>query len=383
MTPLMRVLVFGGSFDPPHRGHAALLSAAAARVKPDRILVVPAFQTPLKVSAPETPAEERLALVRLGVVSLLPAAWRKRALVDESEARGGRIAFTVDTLTRLHEEYPAAELHFVCGQDAAVSFPRWRSPALLKRQATWWYGARPGAAEKPPAFFHRLPGSFPDVSSTELRVALALGQDCSGELDPAVLARIEQRGQYGAGLLGRLRATLKPARYEHTLNVAALADALARRHGEDAAKARLAGLLHDAGRRFAPPVMAEYARKRRLKVPHRDLTAALEPMLLHAHISEDLARREFGISDEDVLSAIRKHTLGDPRMSRLDKIVYVADACSADRRHPGVAKTRELAFGDLDAAFERCLAAKLSDALARRAWLHPLTIELWNTLAAR
>jgi predicted HD superfamily hydrolase involved in NAD metabolism len=129
--------------------------------------------------------------------------------------------------------------------------------------------------------------------------------------------------------------------------------------------------------------MAEYARKRRLKVPERDLTAALEPMLLHAHISEDLARREFGVEDEAVLSAIRKHTLGDLKMSALDKLVYVADACSADRTHPGAAETRALAFDDLDGAFERCLADKLEHALKRRAWLHPLTIALWNSLAAR
>jgi nicotinate-nucleotide adenylyltransferase len=383
MSPLMRVLVFGGSFDPPHRGHAALLAAAAARVRPGRILVVPAFHAPLKEEAPAASAEERLELVRLDLLQRLPARWKARALIDPSEARGGRRAFTVETLMRLREEYPSTELHFVCGQDAAAAFPKWKNPARLKTLATWWYGARPGATGKPPAFFRRLPGTFPDLSSTALRAALALGEDCSDALFPEALARIEARGLYGRGLLKRLRETLKPGRYEHTLNVAALADALARRHGEDAAKARLAGLLHDAGRRFAPPLMAEYARKLRLKVPERDLTAGLEPMLLHAHISEDLARKEFGVADEAVLSAIRKHTLGDRRMSALDKVVYVADACSADRRHPGVAKTRALAFDDLDAAFEQCLADKLSHALARRAWLHPLTIELWNILAAR
>ena len=379
----MRVLVFGGSFDPPHRGHAALLAAAAARVKPARILVVPAFQAPLKDAPPAASAEERVALVRLGLLSHLPARWKARALIDTSEARGGRLAFTVETLMRLREEYAGAELHFVCGQDAAASFPKWKEPARLKTLATWWYGARPGSTEKPPAFFHKLRGGFPDLSSTELRVALALGRDCSADIDPAELARIEARGAYGTGLLKRLKAMLKPGRYEHTLNVAALADALARRHGEDASKARLAGLLHDVGRRYPPPLMAEYARKRRLKVPQRDLTAALEPMLLHAYISEDLARGEFGVADEAVLSAIRKHTLGDRKMSALDKAVYVADACSADRRHPGVAKTRALAFDDLDAAFERCLADKLTHAIARRGWLHPLTIELWNILAAR
>ena len=379
----MRILVFGGSFDPPHRGHAALLAAAAERVSPGLILIVPAFHAPLK-DAPSAAAAERAELVRLGVVERLPARWRKVARLDLAEARAARRAFTVDTLSRLKAENPAAELHFVCGRDAAAAFPLWKNPARLRALATWWCGERTGsAAGEPPAFFRRVPGRFPDVSSTELRAALELGQDCSDALFPEVFSRIEERGLYGRGRLNRLRETLKTGRYEHTLNVAVLADALARRHGVDAGKARLAGLLHDAGRRFAPPMMAEYALRRRLSVPERDLTAALEPMLLHAHISEDLARKEFGIADEEILSAIRKHTLGDPRMSPLDKVVYVADACSADRRHAGVEKTRALAFDDLDAAFERCLADKLVSALERRAWLHPLTIRLWNSLAAR
>lgn len=378
----MRTLIFGGSFDPPHRGHAALLAAAAKTVKPDRILVVPAYHAPLK-GASATPALERAEMARVGVVERLPAQWRRLARLNLSECRERRRVYTVETLARLKSLNPGDELHFVCGQDAAASFPRWKDPARLRALATWWYGARPGSKDAPPAFFHRVPGRFPELSSTELRACLALGDDRADALFPQVLARIEDHGSYGRGLLRRLRETLKPGRYEHTLNVAALADALARRHGTDAGKARLAGLLHDAGRRFTPPLMAEYVRKNRLKVPERELTAALEPMLLHAFISEDLARKEFGVTDSAVLSAIRKHTLGDVEMSRLDRVLYVADACSADRDHPGVAKTRALAFDDLDAAFERCLSDKLAHALARRAWLHPLTIRLWNSLAAR
>lgn len=377
----MRTLVFGGSFDPPHRGHAALLAAAAKRVRPDRILIVPAYHAPLK-GAPSTPALERAELARLGVLERLPARWRAVARVDLSECRERRPVYTVETLARLKALDPRGELHFVCGQDAAASFPRWKDPARLRRLAAWWYGARPGSDGTPPAFFARVPGRFPEISSTELRASLSLDLE-TGALFPGVLARIEERGLYGRRLLRRLRETLKEGRFQHTLNVARLADALARRHGEDPAKARLAGLLHDAGRRFSPPLMAEYVRTHRVKVPEGALTAALEPLLLHAFISEDLARREFQVRDEAVLSAVRRHTLGDLGMSRLDRVVYVADACSLDRVHPGVEKTRALAFGDLDAAFERCLGEKLAHALARGAWLHPLTIKLWNSLAAR
>jgi len=378
----MKTLVFGGSFDPPHRGHAALLRAAAGRVRPDRILVVPAYHALLK-NAPCAPAAARAELARLGVVARLPARWRRIARVDMSEARAKRPVYTVETLSRLKALDPDGEFHFVCGQDAAASFGKWKDPARLKRLATWWYGPRPGAGAAAPAHFRKLAGRFPDISSTELRSALALGKDCSDAVYPEVLAEARRHGLYSQDILDRLKKTLSPSRRAHTLNVASLAEALARRHGADAAKARLAGLLHDMGRRMPPPLMAEYARTRRLKVPELGLTAGLEPLLLHAHISEDLARREFGVADPEVLSAVRKHTLGDPEMGPLDKIVYVADACAFDRRHLGAAATRALAFADLDAAFARCVADKLAHALARGAWLHPLTVTLWNRLAAR
>jgi nicotinate-nucleotide adenylyltransferase len=374
----LKLLVFGGSFDPPHRGHAALLAAAARAVRPDRILVIPAWNAPLK-GAPAAPAAERVILARLGIVERLPARWRRLARVDAREARAGRRVYTVETLAALAR--PGVELHFVCGSDAAASFARWKSPGRLRRLATWWSAARPGTRGAVPAFFRRVPGRFPDLSSTALRSALALGRPTGAALAPAVRRSVEARGLYGGALRARLAATLKPSRYAHTLAVAELAEELARRHGADPEKARLAGLLHDAGRRFAPWELA--ARARRLGAPRAAATAAREPMLLHAYASADLARREFGVDDPEVLSAVSKHTLGHRRMSPLDRVLYTADACSADRSYPGVAALRALARRDLDAAFRACVKAKLDDARRRGAWIHPLTEALWATLAAR
>ncbi len=372
----MRVLVFGGSFDPPHLGHSALLAAAIKTIRPDRVLIVPAHQAPLK-EAPQASSGDRLTLVRLGVLNSLPSPLKKICRIDAREARARRKVFTVETLGALN-----GELHFVCGQDSAASFPRWKNPSRLKSLATWWYGARPGASAAPPSHFRKVPGAFPAVSSTEIRSSLALGKDCSDLLLPEVLAFIRRRGLYGLSTLRRLEATLTPARYEHTLNVASLAEALARRHGASPEQARLAGLLHDAGRRFRPDALARYARRRRLKIPSKAKILALDPMLAHAYASEDLARREFGVTDPAVLGAIRRHTLGDRRLSLLDRVLYVADACSADRAHPSAFASRRLAFDDLDGALRRCVAEKIAHAVGREAWLHPLTVTLWNSLAS-
>lgn len=373
----MRVLVFGGTFDPPHRGHAALLLAAAKKINPDKIIIVPAYQAPLK-GAPQASSKDRLTMARLGILDPLPLKWRAISRIDAREAATKKRIFTVDTLSSL-----SGELHFVCGQDSAGSFPQWRNPSRLKSLSTWWYGARPGANARPPAHFRMVPGRFPSISSTELRSKLALDQDCSQELSPAVLSFIDKRRLYGKKMAAHLSTTLSPSRYEHTLNVASLAESLARRWGADPVKARLAGLLHDAGRRYPPNLLAAYARRLRLAVPERATILALAPMLLHSYVSEDLARREFGVSDPEVLGAIRRHTLGDRRLGLLDRILYVADACAYDRTHATSAATRALAFVDLDAALKRCVSEKLVHAVSRGAWLHPLTITLWNCLARR
>lgn len=379
---MRRTLVFGGSFDPPHRGHLALLRAAAEKVRPDRILVIPAWHARLKNAAPTAPAQEREKLVELALLAPLPKRWRRRARLDDAELKAGRTIPTLWTLRRIRSARPEDELHFVVGQDSALSFPRWLGAKTLAGLATWWYGPRPGNGGRVPAHFRRLPGRFPDVSSTGLRADLALGRETPLLLD-AVRERIERRGLYGTALLAELRRSLRPGRLEHTLNVAVLAQRLAQAHGLDAQKARTAGLLHDLGRRFPPHELAAYAARRRLPAPRRAALIAREPMLLHAYASADLARREHGVTDPEILSAVAKHTLGARKMSPLDKVVYVADACSADRTQRGVAATRRLAFRDLDAALARCVKDKLDHARARGAWIHPATLSLWNSLRRR
>lgn len=375
----MRILLFGGSFDPPHIGHAALLAAAASRIRPGRILVVPAYRAPLKEGHGAS-AGDRLAMIAEGLLPSLPKRWRKTASIERSELAARRTVYTVETLARLARRLPKDELHFLVGSDSAASWALWKDPARLKALATWWTAARPGASRRLAAHFHAVPGRMPDVSSTGIRAALARGEDVSRWLAPAVLQRVESRGLYGRGLLRELEASLKPERYAHSLAVARLASSLAERWGENEGKARLAGLLHDCGRRVSVSRMPAYARRRRLRVPDVKGIVRHNPLLLHAYISEDVARRRFGVVDPAVLSAVRKHTLADRKMSRFDKLLYVADAASEDRAYAGIAGLRRLAFKDLEEAFAACVDHKLRWVIAQGAWAHPLTVSVWNAL---
>lgn len=375
---MVKTLIFGGSFDPPHLGHLALLKKGIEHIKPDRVLIIPSYHAPLKKNAPQARATDRIRLVQEGLLNPLPLKMKLISRCYAREARARRTVFTVETLGALR-----GDLHFLVGQDSAENFHRWKSPEKLKSLATWWYGARPGSKGRAPAHFKKIPGTFPDVSSTELRSSLALGRDCSDFLHPSVSKIIDDKGLYGWKLLATLRKTLSPERFEHTLNVASLAEALAMRHGATPESALLAGLLHDMGRRFNPAGVARYVKTRRIAVPMKSKVLESEPMLAHAYVSADLARREFSVDDPGILNAVRRHTLGDSKLSLLDKVLYVADACSHDRSHPGAAKTRALAFKNLDAALKRCVSEKLAHARSRDAWIHPLTLRLWNSLAKR
>ena len=373
-------MVFFGSFDPPHRGHAALLTAAAKRIRPGRIFIIPAYLAPFKKGHTAKPAD-RLAMLRCGLLPHLPQRWRRIARIDAREVRSRRRVYTVETLEQLKAERPDRTMHCVVGSDSAKAWTSWRAPKRLARLCRWWTAPRPNTSlQHIPRSFSLIRRPMPDICSTDIRADLAAGLDVSQQLHPDTDAFIRRRGLYGTDILLHLKRGLKPGRFVHTLAVRALAAALARRWGEDVRRASRAAILHDCGLLIKKDRLAAYARMRRLAVPALAQIIRRQPRLLHAWVGAALARRRLGCRDIAVLNAVRRHTLGAPGMSRLDLILYVADAVSLDRNHPEAARLRRLAFKDLDAAFAACLSVKLSHALKRRAWLHPLSIRLWNLL---
>lgn len=145
----------------------------------------------------------------------------------------------------------------------------------------------------------------------------------------------------------KLKGLLPEERFKHSLRVKDEALKLARRLNIDPKKAETAALLHDCARYLEGPQLVEAARKFKMKV---EKIEEFEPKLLHARLSARIARRDFKISDPEVLSAIEKHTVGSEKMSDLEKVIYLADHIEAERDFKDVQKIRELAYRDPDAA---------------------------------
>lgn len=165
-------------------------------------------------------------------------------------------------------------------------------------------------------------------------------------------------------------------RYAHCVRVARMSENLARIHGADPAKARIAGMLHDLARLYSTERLLKECAERGVPI---DEFSKANPIVLHAPLSARLAADDFGVTDPEVLSAIAKHTLAAGRMSTLDCILYLADALEPGRDYAGRAETAALAERDLRAAMHATIASSLRYLTQRQLPLAPQTAEALKT----
>src|SRR5262249_58982886 len=119
----MRIVVFGGSFDPIHHGHLIAALAAKDALGADEIRLVPTGLQPLKAGQHRAPAEHRARMTELA------AADTPALVVDRCELVRAGPSYTVDTLRDLHRRFPGAEVSLLLGSDAAALLPQSRGPA--------------------------------------------------------------------------------------------------------------------------------------------------------------------------------------------------------------------------------------------------------------
>ncbi|MCD8152781.1 MAG: bis(5'-nucleosyl)-tetraphosphatase (symmetrical) YqeK [Clostridiales bacterium] len=142
-----------------------------------------------------------------------------------------------------------------------------------------------------------------------------------------------------------LQNLLKPSRYEHTMGVVETAVHLANRYGCDEKKAKYAALLHDCAKHLSDSEKIEMCRTRQLPVTEVEMA---NPSLLHAKCGSVLASERYGVSDEEILHAIRVHTTGVPNMGLLDLIIFVSDYIEPGRdMAPHLNELRKLADKNL------------------------------------
>lgn len=177
-----------------------------------------------------------------------------------------------------------------------------------------------------------------------------------------------------------VKGRLSRKRYKHTLNVKNMAVALAQRYGADPEKAALAALLHDAAKELPREEMLQIFKDNAIMSKN----AASRPFpVWHGIAAAILCMTRWNVTDPEIVSAIECHTTGKANMTLLDKILYMADATSAERDYPGVEALRREQMENLDLALLHSLEQSIGFVEQKGGDLDPETLAACRDMQRR
>lgn len=346
---MSRIGIFGGTFAPFHKGHEQALNAFLRLAKIDTCFVIPAGTPPHKTKSMLFTDRQRLEMTQWACEGM------KNVTVSDWEIRKEGKSYTYQTLRWFKEQYPNDTLILYVGSDMLLTLQKWVCPEEIFALAEIVAFSRTGEdltelKNHAKTLEQNFPGakvtvySEPPfaVSSTEIREKWEQGEDLSplvpdGVNEYLTLLRYETF----------LRSHLSEHRFNHSLGVMKEAETLAKIHGADVKRARIAGLLHD--------MTKEYSKEEHFRLfekYHVDLDENLKTNknLWHAVSASVDITETFGITDPEIASAIRYHTTGKANMTLLETILYIADLTDETRDYDDVDFYRNLAHEDVEKA---------------------------------
>ncbi len=356
----MRIGILGGSFNPIHFGHLQLAQWALSEYKLDEILMMVAKKPPHKELADDTEAALRYEMVKRAVDDI------NRISASDIELEREGVSYTVDTLKQIKEQYGDSKLFLIIGEDMLFSLPSWHRIDEIFNLCEVVAYARPGCdgnereeAEKLKKEYNARihVGTFTglDISSTMVRDAVYNAKPISHMVPRCIEEYIYENGLYLPEDIREIQAdiknTVKSKRYRHIMGTVRWAIELADRHKMDTKQARLAALLHDCAK-VSPEEQLLQAKKRNMVLTKIE---EISPSLIHARLGAVYAKEKYGVDDEEIIEAIRCHTLCRLGMTRLDKLLYIADKTEPLRSFGGVNTLRRKAWDDLDAGTVACM----------------------------
>jgi nicotinate-nucleotide adenylyltransferase len=386
----MKLAILGGSFNPVHLGHLYLADLVISTFGYDRVVLVPAFQSPFKLGNAALPPQDRLNMLAASIPG------DPRLVIDDCEIRREGVSYTVDTLGDIIRRYlPEGKPALILGDDLAQDFPQWKNSAAILSLADIIVARRvlPEAGDYPYPC-RQMRNEVMAVSSAQVRELIGRGKHWRYLVPAGARNLIEERRLYGlpveagspavlpgdsagapgpaliARMEGEARRLLSLPRFLHSRQVAVMASDLCRLFGLDSQAGYLAGIVHDIGKQLGDEELIKLAKtdKRAISSMERQ-----RPSLLHGRAGAAMLRKHYGIRDQAILEAVTFHTTGSRGMGPLAKVLYVADKIEVSRGvEPRLRDFREYAGAGaqgLDLLFKKILGETV-------AWLRSREIDL-------
>ncbi len=375
---MRKIGIFGGTFDPVHKAHIELAVRAKTQLELDFVIMLPNGNPPHKRDKKVQDAKIRYMMLKSATKGT------DGLIVSDYEVRRKEYSYTADTLSFFKRVYPEDKLYFIMGGDSIDYFDKWYKPEKIASMASLAVYARgkEHRCEEIAKLYDTevvvISGEFFDISSSEIRQSEEALRENTSERVYEFITRYRLYRDNDEMTL--LKEMLSEKRLKHSLGVSKLAKSLAKHYRLDEEMAERAGLLHD----IAKEIPYEKA-----LLMCDELGAELDgierttPFLVHPKLGAELVKCCFGITEGEITSAIRVHTVGKMGMSLFEKIIFVADCAEETRHYDGVDKIRETAYSDIDKAVVMCIDNTIELAKNRGGILHPICYKIKDELSCK
>jgi nicotinate-nucleotide adenylyltransferase len=390
----MKVAILGGSFNPVHMGHLFLADAVISGLGYDRIILIPAFQSPFKPGVAGASPNDRLDMLAASI------AGDPRLAIDDCEIKREGVSYTIDTIADIKRRYSLkGKPGLILGDDLAPAFSKWRRADEIAEQADIIIAKRLFSLSNDgdsSAGSHRSGFDFPypytaldneimNVSSGLVREKISANENWRYLVPAGARYIIEDKGLYGFPQMGEggitleqmalienaIRNALKPSRFLHSRSTALLARDLCRRYGLNPRSGYLAGISHDMCKSMTADELMELAMTDGEGLSEFDRE---KPSLVHGRAAAVLLKEHYGIKNRDILEAVKYHVTGSTAMGPLAKILYIADKIEVSRDYVDPS-LREMDTG-LDELFAKVLKNNVDWHTSRQLAIAPETREL-------
>lgn len=377
---MQKTAIFGGSFNPPHLTHEHIIETLLTEGGMQRVLLVPTKEPVHKAGREMAEASHRLNMCKI------VADKYKGAEVWDIELERKSKSYTYLTVLDYIEKFGNTP-YFVMGADMLITLHTWYKYHELIRLCNFICVYREGedrlqysnAIERVRAdggIIEELIITPSKLSSTDAR------KNPIDAVSKEVNRYIEDNKLYKGKTdmtideyKNHIKERLSEKRYYHSLCVAEEAVRLADRYGADKEKAYLAGLLHDVLKDTPSDIQLKFAKDFGIILSALELGA---PKLYHSIIGSAYLKKVLGITDNEIIDAVRYHTTAKKNMSKLALLLYLADYTSRDRDYDGVEEMREAVEESIEKAMQIALKFTVEDLNKKGMPVHPDTIAAYN-----
>ncbi len=385
----MKLILFGGSFNPIHTGHIELARLALQELEYDKLIFMPTFISPFKMDSKDFDF-----IAPIDRLNMVKSAIRGFSHFEASayEIHKEKISFTIDTVLYLYEYYEnkgqkiEGKIALLIGSDNLRDIPKWKDYEKLLELCDFVVAKRGNDSfEKVDFPYKTLPREIENISSTNIRFSIKTGRDWVDFVPKKVEQYIKDNALYGSPyenteelileIKNYAMQNLSIKRMAHSVRVAEMAEKLALAYPNLCVFPRLAymaGIAHDITKEKSEMWQEKMMQRHKEKI---DDIEKSNLRLLHGRTAAIILQKQFKIYNRSLLDAVRWHTLSHPYFDSLGKMLYVADKIEVERK--GMDEIREMVGQySLDSIMCRLLQIESEKLKLKGLKVHPYSSQL-------